>query len=80
MARLNWQDDLMKARDLAERALEAFNNGQLNEAATAAATGRLYLGFAELAREVLANSAAATNDSAREREWRRFQTATGIDL
>lgn len=80
MARLNWQDDLIKARELAERSYEAFKNGQISEAAAAAATGQLYLGFVELAKEVLANSADTSSDSAREREWRTFQTATGIDL
>lgn len=78
MARLNWQDDLIKARELAGRSYEAFKNGQISEAVAAAATGQLYLGFVELAKDVLANS--ANTSSAREREWRMFQTATGIDL
>lgn len=65
---------------MAARAYDSVKEGRLDDATAAAAVGRLHLGLTELARDVLADSAASTNDSAREREWRHFRSATGVDL
>lgn len=79
MARGDGLEDLRTARDLAEQAHRCIRDRQYAEAMAVSSVATVYLGLAELAVRVLAESSTIPQGSPAEPTWRRWRADTGGD-